>query len=108
MRFKQNIAALCWHADCMLADHMHELTVLSSEHANAGAIPFIALSPPIAQALPLLPAGLVANAALLQLGYGASIASFLGGVHWGMAMSGYGGETPGSSLTHALLRGACY
>ncbi len=33
----------------------------------------------------------MANAALLQLGYGASIASFLGGIHWAMAMSGYGG-----------------
>lgn len=41
-----------------------------------------------------MPADLVANAALLQLGYGASIASFLGGIHWAMAMSGYGGGTP--------------
>lgn len=49
------------------------------------------LSPPIAQLLPL-PADLVASAALLQLGYGASIASFLGGIHWAMAMAGYGGE----------------
>jgi hypothetical protein len=57
----------------------------------AGAIPFLALSPPIAQALPMLPAELVANAALLQIGYGATIASFLGGIHWAMAMAEYGG-----------------
>ena len=50
---------------------------------TAGAIPFLALAPPIAQSLPFLPTDLVANAALLQLGYGASIASFLGGIHWG-------------------------
>ncbi|EIE23627.1 hypothetical protein COCSUDRAFT_66018 [Coccomyxa subellipsoidea C-169] len=58
----------------------------------AGAIPFLALSPPIAQALPMLPAELVANAALLQIGYGATIASFLGGIHWAMAMAEYGGR----------------
>ncbi|KAK9905759.1 hypothetical protein WJX75_005885 [Coccomyxa subellipsoidea] len=58
----------------------------------AGAIPFLALSPPIAQALPMLPAELVANAALLQIGYGATIASFLGGIHWAMAMAEYGGK----------------
>lgn len=59
----------------------------------AGAIPFLALSPPIAQMLPLLPAGLLANAALLQIGYGATIASFLGGIHWAMAMAEYGGAS---------------
>ena len=57
----------------------------------AGVIPFIALSPPIAASLPLLPAELVQNAALLQVAYGASIASFLGGIHWAMAMAEYGG-----------------
>ena len=57
---------------------------------GTGVIPFIAFSPAVAGALPL-PADLVQNAALLQLGYGASIASFLGGVHWGMAMGEYGG-----------------
>ncbi len=41
--------------------------------------------------LPLLPAEIVANAALLQIGYGATIASFLGGIHWAMAMAEYGG-----------------
>ncbi len=58
---------------------------------SAGVIPFIALSPPIAASLPLLPAELVQNAALLQVAYGASIASFLGGIHWAMAMAEYGG-----------------
>ena len=66
----------------------------------AGAIPFLALSPPIAQSLPLLPADLVASAALLQLGYGASIASFLGGIHWALAMAEYGGTR---SASQALL-----
>ena len=61
----------------------------------AGVIPFIALSPPIAASLPLFPAELVQNAALLQVAYGASIASFLGGIHWAMAMAEYGG-TPAS------------
>lgn len=65
-----------------------ELTLCNA----TGAIPFIALSPPIAQALPLLPADLVASAGLLQIGYGASIASFLGGIHWAMAMAHYGGK----------------
>ena len=71
---------------------------------DPGVIPFIAFSPAVAAALPL-PADLVQNAALLQLGYGASIASFLGGVHWGMAMSEYGGTRPVTwrrSTVHAL------
>ncbi len=58
---------------------------------GAGAIPFLALSPPIAEMLPVLPAGLLANAAMLQIGYGVTIASFLGGIHWAMAMAEYGG-----------------
>ncbi|BDA47546.1 probable transmembrane protein 69 at C-terminar half [Coccomyxa sp. Obi] len=64
----------------------------------AGAIPFLALSPPIAEMLPLLPAGLLANAALLQIGYGATIASFLGGIHWAMAMAEYGGRALSASV----------
>ena len=46
---------------------------------------------------PLLPLDLVlepsllANAGLLQVGYGATILSFLGGVHWGLAMTNVGG-----------------
>ncbi|KAK9794350.1 hypothetical protein WJX73_010149 [Symbiochloris irregularis] len=57
----------------------------------AGVLPFIALSPPVAGILPFIPADLVANAGLLQLGYGASIASFLGGIHWSLAMVHYPG-----------------
>ncbi|DBA78234.1 TPA: hypothetical protein ACH3X2_008188 [Trebouxia sp. C0005] len=64
----------------------------------AGVIPFIALSPPIAASLPLLPAELVQNAALLQVAYGASIASFLGGIHWAMAMAEYGGKQASSQM----------
>ncbi|DBA76354.1 hypothetical protein WJX77_005451 [Trebouxia sp. C0004] len=64
----------------------------------AGVIPFIALSPPIAASLPLLPAELVQNAALLQVAYGASIASFLGGIHWAMAMAEYGGKHASSQM----------
>jgi Protein of unknown function (DUF3429) len=62
---------------------------------GAGVIPFIALSPPIAAVLPL-PADVVQHAALLQLGYGATILSFLGGVHWGIALVA---ETPGAFVT---------
>lgn len=59
---------------------------------HAGMIPFIALSPPVAASLPLIPAELLQNAALLQVAYGASIASFLGSIHWAMAMAEYGGR----------------
>ena len=37
-----------------------------------------------------MPADIVANAALLQIGYGATIASFLGGIHWALAMANHG------------------
>lgn len=57
-----------------------------------GAIPFIALSPPVANMVAALPPSLASNAALLQVGYGASIASFLGGIHWAMALAEYGGK----------------
>lgn len=73
---------------------------------TAGAIPFLALAPPIAQSLPFLPTDLVANAALLQLGYGASIASFLGGIHWAMAMAEYGGKIP-FTLPSGICSAAC-
>lgn len=62
------------------------------DSVRAGVIPFIALSPPVAASLPLMPADLLQNAALLQIAYGASIASFLGGIHWAMAMAEYGGK----------------
>jgi hypothetical protein len=71
----------------------------------AGVIPFIALSPPIAASLPLLPAELVQNVVLLQVAYGASIASFLGGIHWAMAMAEYGGISASEQTVafHVLL-----
>lgn len=43
----------------------------------AGAIPFLALTP---QVTPLLPPDLAAAAPTLHVGYGVSIASFLGGI----------------------------
>jgi hypothetical protein len=54
-----------------------------------GALPFWVFSPPIAQKLPLDLLGDVfsANPALTQAAYGATIVSFLGGVHWGLAMT---------------------
>lgn len=53
-----------------------------------GVIPFLALSPPIAEHLPLhlLDDALAASAGTLQIAYGCGILSFLGGVHWGLAM----------------------
>lgn len=50
----------------------------------AGLLPFIAL----AAASWLAPAAYRAPAAFALLAYGASIASFLGAIHWGLAMRG--------------------
>ncbi|KAL4434086.1 hypothetical protein ABPG75_000527 [Micractinium tetrahymenae] len=61
----------------------------------SGALPFWVFSPAIAQHLPLdliVDPGMLANPGLLQVGYGATILSFLGGVHWGLAMTNVGGE----------------
>eukprot|EP00899_Mesostigma_viride_P011651 jgi/Mesvir1/20487/Mv12373-RA.1 len=55
----------------------------------AGAIPFVALSPVGAMLLPV-PAALATHAVSSQIAYGASILSFLGAVHWGMAMASGG------------------
>lgn len=56
-------------------------------------------SPAPALPRPLSPAQMLANPGLLQVGYGATILSFLGGVHWGLAMTNVGGERcwPGDS-----------
>jgi hypothetical protein len=52
------------------------------------AIPFIALAPPVAKNLTsVLPADIVDNSAMIQVCYGVTIVSFLGAVHWGVAMS---------------------
>jgi hypothetical protein len=66
-----------------------------------GIIPFWAFSPAVAPYLPLDLFGdaVVQNAGLLQVGYGATIISFLGGVHWGLAMT---------SLTPLKLTGQRY
>ncbi len=50
----------------------------------AGLIPFVAL----AAAAWLAPAEYRAQAAFALLAYGATIASFLGAIHWGLAMRG--------------------
>lgn len=50
----------------------------------AGLIPFVAL----AAAAWLAPAAHRAQAAFALLAYGATIASFLGAIHWGLAMRG--------------------
>lgn len=53
-----------------------------------GVIPFVALATPVAKHLaPFLPAAVAEQSDLFQVGYGVSIASFLGGVHWGAALS---------------------
>lgn len=53
----------------------------------AGAVPFLALTPPFPYVLPL-PEALSANPIEAQALYGAVILSFLGGPHWGLAMVG--------------------
>eukprot|EP00873_Tetraselmis_striata_P007419 jgi/Tetstr1/427683/TSEL_017808.t1 len=58
----------------------------------AGVIPFVILSPPVAAVVPFMPIDVLQHAAILQTSYGISIATFLGGVHWGMAMAEYGGR----------------
>eukprot|EP00892_Ulva_mutabilis_P007472 jgi/Ulvmu1/5097/UM021_0114.1 len=72
-----------------------------------GLIPFYALSPPLlkfagealAESAMLSPAGafllhdLLPYAAMLQIGYGSAIVSFLGAVHWGAAMQSRTGHT---------------
>eukprot|EP00850_Spirogloea_muscicola_P002998 SM000011S19176 [mRNA] locus=s11:1289294:1292080:- [translate_table: standard] len=54
----------------------------------AGAIPFVALAPPVSPFVPL-PDKLRLKAAEAQAAYGATILSFLGGPHWGFAMANY-------------------
>ncbi len=55
-----------------------------------GVLPFWMLSPPVVSHLPIIQAALgisASDCATLQLSYGATILSFLGGVHWGLAMT---------------------
>jgi hypothetical protein len=66
-----------------------------------GAVPFLALSPPgfahvqraaadVGVALPVS----AADAPRLQIAYGASILTFLGAPHWGLAMTNFGAAGP--------------
>ena len=60
----------------------------------AGAVPFVALAAPLAPMLdPYLPEALfpAAYRGEMQAAYGATILSFLGGIHWGFASAGFGG-----------------
>lgn len=60
----------------------------------SGVLPFYAFLPVVAPHLPLdivLEPAMLANPGLLQVAYGATILSFLGGVHWGVAMTNIGG-----------------
>jgi hypothetical protein len=53
-----------------------------------GVLPFIALSPPVVKHIAwLLPYAVTERHDIFQVGYGVAISSFLGGVHWGCALS---------------------
>lgn len=53
-----------------------------------GVVPFIALSTPVSKHIAwALPLAVSERTELFQVGYGVAIASFLGGVHWGAALS---------------------
>ncbi|GAQ83250.1 hypothetical protein KFL_001410080 [Klebsormidium nitens] len=69
----------------------------------AGATPFVALAPPVAPLLPL-PEDMHKRRADWQAAYGAVIASFLGGVHWGLAMAEHGHRASMASFSISTLR----
>ncbi|CEG01817.1 Protein of unknown function DUF3429 [Ostreococcus tauri] len=53
-----------------------------------GAVPFVALTPDVSRRLPGLRAVFEPKTvARAQIAYGASVLSFLGGIHWGYAMN---------------------
>lgn len=53
-----------------------------------GALPFWVFSPAVANSIPMLDAIVrLEDCGMLQVSYGATILSFLGGVHWGLAMT---------------------
>ena len=60
----------------------------------AGVLPYWLLAPPIAQTLAVLPPDFLAVAAQSQMTYAACIISFLGGLHWALAMVHQGGMCP--------------
>ena len=65
----------------------------------AGVMPFATLSLAILFDLPAP----VARLEPLLIAYGAVILSFMGGVHWGLAMKAPIGESRGKSASHYLL-----
>jgi len=68
----------------------------------AGLIPFVALAPPLAHMLPL-PALVAAHPTEAQALYGASIVSFLGAIHWGLAMADYAAPGKGGVASMTLM-----
>lgn len=68
----------------------------------AGLIPFVALASPLAQMLPL-PTILAAGHANAQAAYAASILSFLGAIHWGLAMADYAAPGKGGVANMTLM-----
>lgn len=78
-----------------------ETTAVPSSAAwlgGLGAVPFIAL----AGAMPLLDGAIRPGVAYVLLAYGATILSFLGGIHWGLAISPTGGPDT-TRLTARLI-----
>ncbi|CAI7754539.1 unnamed protein product [Closterium sp. NIES-53] len=73
----------------------------------AGAIPFVALAPPICSLVPL-PELLASQPAAAQAAYGAAILAFLGGPHWGLAMARYAATTSEASLGNFSVSAARY
>ncbi|KAH8953443.1 hypothetical protein BDL97_08G027700 [Sphagnum fallax] len=69
----------------------------------AGLIPFVALVPPIVSMLPL-PEALFAVHAEAQAAYAAVIVTFLGAVHWGLAMANYSAKDKANKITFTTLR----
>jgi hypothetical protein len=68
--------------------HPHtKVPVSAAWLGGLGALPFIGL----ASAMPFLTGGLRSLAADALVAYGATILSFLGGIHWGLAIAPQGG-----------------
>ncbi len=74
-------------------------------YCDAGVIPYWVLAPPIAHTLAVLPLDFVAIAAQSQMTYAACIISFLGGLHWALAMVHQGGSFHFPPLTYLLWDG---
>lgn len=67
------------------------LTPWAARLGYAGLLPFVTL----AAAAWLAPAAYRAHVAVALLAYGATIASFLGAIHWGLALRGPAAPEPG-------------